>query len=404
MSSVRITPGKLSGLASAPPSKSMSHRLLIGAGLSEGSCTVKNLSYSQDVLATLDCLEALGASYEKKENAVTLRGTGGVFGENAFLDCRESGSTLRFFVPLCLLSSSPSTLKGSGRLMERPMALYESLCETQQLFYKKDGSFLKVQGPLFSGNFVLPGNVSSQFITGLLFALPLCRGDSRIEILPPLESASYLDLTLSALREFGICVERLDPLHYHVAGNQKYLAKDVTVEGDHSNAAFLCALSLLGHDVKVTGITEDSLQGDRVFADYFAALEKGCPTLSIADCPDLGPILIALAAAKNGAILTDTRRLKIKESDRGSAMAEELEKLGVAITVEENRILIPQGKLQAPRVPLDSHNDHRIAMSLAVLLTLVGGEIRGAEAVNKSYPDFFDTLTRLQAKVEHYEA
>jgi 3-phosphoshikimate 1-carboxyvinyltransferase len=246
-----------------------------------------------------------------------------------------------------------------------------------------------VCGELRGGEFVVRGDVSSQFLTGLLFALPLCREDSVLRILPPLHSRPYLDLTLQALAAFGVRATWEDALTLRIPGGQAYGAADAAVEADCSNAAFFAALPLLGHDVTVTGLPAETLQGDRVFADYFRSLEQGRPTLPLHDCPDLGPILMALAAARNGAVLTGTARLRDKESDRGAAMAEELAKLGAEVTVTEDSIEIEPCALHAPTVPLSAHGDHRVAMALCTLLTKTGGILDGAEAVRKSDPDYF---------------
>ncbi|MBQ2719603.1 MAG: 3-phosphoshikimate 1-carboxyvinyltransferase, partial [Clostridia bacterium] len=229
-------------------------------------------------------------------------------------------------------------------------------------------------------------------------ALPFTEGGGTLRLLPPVESRSYIDLTLAMLSRFGAPV-RTEGDVLHVGAVCALTPADVTVEGDYSNAAFFEALRVLGHDVRVTGLDPESRQGDRVYREYFAALEAGTPTLSLADCPDLGPVLMAVAAARHGAVFTDTARLAIKESDRGAAMAEELSKLGTRVTVEKNRITVEGGTLSSPRAPLCGHNDHRIVMALATLATLVGGCIEGAEAVKKSLPEYFDILTQLGAKV-----
>ncbi|MBQ8213041.1 MAG: 3-phosphoshikimate 1-carboxyvinyltransferase [Clostridia bacterium] len=392
---VTFTPQKASGTVKAPPSKSMAHRLLIAAAMSEGTSVVHGLSGSEDVCATLDCLAALGVSYTRNGDTATLCGTDMTKAvPSGDLYCRESGSTLRFMIPIALLSGNEVTLVGAPSLMKRPMGIYEDICREKGLCFAKKDNAITVKGPLPAGEYVLPGDVSSQFITGLLFALP-CVGESRIRILPPFESRSYVDLTLSALRDFGVAVEWEDAYTLFIPANTRFTARICEVEGDYSNAAFLDALNLLGSDVTVTGLRADSLQGDRVYRDYFEALKKGCPTLNISDCPDLGPILFALAAAGQGGVFEGTRRLRIKESDRAAVMAEELAKFGTRVTVEEDRVTVDPNGFHAPTAPLFGHNDHRVVMSMAVLCTKVGGTVTGAEAVGKSYPDFFDDLKAL---------
>ena len=250
---------------------------------------------------------------------------------------------------------------------------------------------------------MLPGNVSSQFVSGLLFALPLCDNDNEISLTPPVESRSYIDLTLSALRAFGIRAEWKDACTLAIAGRQRYCAQEIAVEGDYSNAAFLDAFSLLGGGVEVSGLREDSLQGDRVYRAHFRSLADGTPHISLADCPDLGPILFSLAAALNGAVFTDISRLRIKESDRVACMKTELEKFGAVLDVEENRVTIRKAELHAPTEALYGHNDHRIVMSLSVLAACLplGTPviIDDAHAITKSFPDFFDRLRELGVQV-----
>ena len=396
---VRIVPGRAKGEILAPPSKSMAHRLLIGAGLSEGISVVQNVDLSEDIKATLGILEALGARYQYEERKVTMNGIGG----NRFktvqkLDSKESGSTLRFFIPILLAGGGVFQLVGAKRLYERPLGIYEEICREQGIFFDKTEQGLTLEGRLHAQHFYIPGNISSQFVTGLLFALPLLEGDSVLEVLPPIESKAYIDMTLEALREFGIKIEQKENLFY-IKGEQKYQASDVTVEGDYSNAAFLDAFNLIGGHVTVTGLKGDSLQGDKVYAEYYKLLKDDKPTLDISDCPDLGPILLGMEAACNGGRLVGTKRLAIKESDRGMAMAKELSKFGIPVTVMEDEIHVYPHDLKPPKEHLDSHNDHRIAMTMAVLCTITGGVIEDAEAVSKSFPNFFDVLENLGIKV-----
>ncbi len=393
---VTIKPGFARGKVKAPPSKSMAHRYLIAAALAKGESTVRGIEYSQDVLATIDCLRALGVEVQTAGDIVTVKG--GLQAPKEPLLCRESGSTLRFFLPLCLLFGTPATLKGSDRLMERPLSIYETLSAEKGFSFTRKNGEITVCGSLQSGKYTVDGSVSSQFITGLLFALVPLKGKSVLHLTGKLESRSYIDLTLSALKAFGFDAAWSGEAELTVNGGTG-TARDLTVEGDWSNAAFFDALTLLGGAVEVEGLSADSLQGDRVYRPYFEALAQGTPTLSLADCPDLGPILMAVAAACNGAELIHTARLKIKESDRGTAMAEELAKCGVKVTVEEDRILIPGGQLTAPTEAFFGHNDHRIVMSMAVLCTKIGGTVTGAEAVAKSLPDFFEKLSALTIEV-----
>ena len=397
---VAILPGKAKGSVAAPASKSMAHRLLICAGLSRGTSRISGVMLCEDVLATIDCLRALGASCAVDGDTVTV--TGAALSEAAPVQplcCRESGSTLRFFIPVALLCGRQVTFTGTEKLLSRPLDVYRQLCAEKGFSFSHTGRVLQVQGRLKGGTFRVPGNISSQFITGLLFALPLTDGDSCIRITTPLESRSYVDLTIQALQAFGIRLWWQDEQTIHIPGGQRYQAADMTVEGDYSGAAFYAAMNALGSDIEITGLSPDSLQGDRVCREYFRRIREGNAAADVTDCPDLAPVLMAFAAMSGGARLTGTRRLRFKESDRGTVMAEELEKVGVRAAVDENEIRIGGEHPHAPAEILQGHNDHRIVMALAVLCTRTGGVIEGAEAVRKSFPGFWDAMKALGAGV-----
>lgn len=402
---VSIRPSLGCGVMQAPPSKSMAHRLLIGGALSAGESVIEGISHSEDMLATLDCLSALGATVIRQDQTVTVtRFNPFSLPKNAVLPCRESGSTLRFFIPLCLLSDTPVTLTGSEKLFSRPLGIYEDICQKQGIRFERQQDRLHLCGRLQSGSYKIKGNISSQFITGLLLALPLLDGDSTISLIPPIESCSYINLTIQALSACGIRIAWEDERTLFIAGGQTYQPIHTTVEGDYSGAAFFAALNRLGGQITLTGLNPDSLQGDKIYEKYFALLGRGTPTINIADCPDLGPILFALSAVFGGGVFTGTRRLKLKESDRASAMAQELHKFGVAVTVHEDSVVVYPHDLHAPTEPLCGHNDHRIVMALTVLLTRLGGRITGAEAVAKSMPNFFTQMRDLGFEVTEYDA
>ena len=392
---VIIQPGTARGMVAAPPSKSMAHRLLICAALSEGESTVYGVDRSEDILATSDCLSALGASIIWEGSTVHIKGCDPRRSGPAVLNCRESGSTLRFMIPLCMLSGNPMILKGSPTLLSRPLSVYENLCLDLGLTFTRTEEGLLVQGRLTPGEYTVPGSISSQFITGLLFALPLLDGNSRIRLLPPVESGSYLSLTLQALQDAGVRVSNPDEYTLNIEGSAAFSARSTEVEGDYSNAAFFEALNCIGGEVTVTGLRTDSLQGDRIYREYFPLLREGPAELDLTDCPDLAPVLFAAAALCHGAVFTGTRRLRFKESDRGAVMALEMAKFGITLETEENRIIVPAGNIHMPAEPLDSHNDHRIAMALSLLCTRTSGEIHCAEAVRKSFPDYWQKLQSL---------
>lgn len=401
---VTIHPGKAVGTVQAPHSKSMAHRLLICSGLAGGTSRVSGLDYNEDILATIDCLRTLGVSCTLEGDTATVVGIDPCQAMPAeTLCCRESGSTLRFFIPLALLCGKPVSLTGTQKLMSRPLDIYEQLCSEKGFDFSLEDSQLLVKGNLTGGDFWIPGNVSSQFMTGLLFALPLTAQDSHIHITTELESKSYLNLTLQALSTFGVEAKWLDDQTLFVPGGQRYQPRDVAVEGDYSGAAFYGAMNALGSEVTVTGLAPDSLQGDKVFLKHFESLCAGWTEIDLSDCPDLGPVLFAVAAAKQGGKFTGTRRLKIKESDRAAAMAQELAAFGTKVLVEENTVTVLPEAFHKPEILLHGHNDHRIVMSLAVLLMLTGGEIEGAQAVRKSFPDFFEKLKELGIEVHTHE-
>lgn len=401
---VEIKKGKAKGEMVAPPSKSMAHRYLICGGLSEGLSIISGIDKSEDVLATIDCLKAIGAQIEWVGNDVHIRGAQPIVTTpEKPLCCRESGSTQRFFVPLCLIGEGDALLQGKEGLFKRPLGVYEKICKEQGIAFEQSENSLFLSGQLQAGDYKVKGNISSQFISGLLFALPLLRADSTISILPPIESRPYINLTLSALKKFGVTAQWKDEKTLFIPGNQVYRAAQTAVEGDYSNAAFFAALNALGSKIEIHGLAPDSLQGDKAYERYLDMLEKGTPTIHLGDCPDLGPVLMAVAAAKNGAVFDDTRRLRIKESDRGACMAQELKKFGTDVAVYENSIVVYPTDFHAPATALCGHNDHRIVMSLSVLLSLTGGEIEGAQAVSKSLPDFFERLRALGIGVVEYD-
>ncbi|MGN0526685.1 MAG: 3-phosphoshikimate 1-carboxyvinyltransferase [Acutalibacteraceae bacterium] len=396
---IQIFPSEAKGSINAPPSKSCAHRLLIASALAKGESVIENIGTNEDIKATVDCLKNLGANIVLKDKTAYVTGIN-QSSEKDVLDlyCNESGSTLRFLIPLSLAFARKVNFTGNGRLLDRPQTVYEDLFKNKGCYLEKVNGALVAGGTLKGGIYEIPGNVSSQFLTGLLFTLPLLKEDSEIFVTTPLQSVPYVDITIDVLSQFGIETAKKSNEHYLIKGSQEYKPVNTSVEGDWSNSAFLDAFNLLGGNVTVKGVRPDSFQGDKVYREFYKLLNYTDPTLDISNCPDLGPILIAVAAAKHGATLTGTKRLRIKESDRGAAMQEELLKFGVKTEVSENTIIIPEAELKTPTEPLNCHNDHRIAMSLSVLCSKVGGILKNTECVNKSYPDFFKDISKLQIK------
>lgn len=395
-------PSKTSGEVSAPPSKSFAHRYLIGSVLSRGKCVIKNVADSDDISATLSCIEQLGGSVTKDGNIVTVIPTNEKQIENAVFDCKESGSTLRFFIPVVLATGTKNcTFLGSERLLARGIKEYEKLFENSDVKIKSDKKAIEVNGTLSAGNYEISGEVSSQYTTGMLFALSRTPGKSTLKITGNAESRAYVDMTIKVLKDFGADIAEPEKNFFEINGKGRLSSGEFTVEGDWSNAAFLIALSRLLGTISVSGLNENSVQGDRFSSVAFDALDGENAEIDLKDCPDLAPILFAYAAYKNGGKFTNTRRLRVKESDRANVMADELKKFGANVKVYENSVEIEKTQLKPPIVPLCGHNDHRIVMALSVLAAVFGAEIDGAEAVSKSYPDFFRVIKK--AGVNVYE-
>ncbi len=406
---VKITPKKLCGKVCAPPSKSAAHRALIGAALSFGVSEISNLSYSQDILATLNAIKCLGAEVEVFGSVVSISGVcKGEKLDDVLIDCNESGSTLRFIIPIALAIGGNFSVTGRGRLLERPLDDYYKIFDSQGIIYTKENDRIHFEGKLKGGVYELSGNVSSQYITGLLFALPILSDDSEIVITTPLESVGYINMTLEVLSKYGIEIDASDDLrHFYIKGNQNYKACDYIVEGDYSQAAFYYVANALGNNIEIGGLSEDSSQGDKAILDVIKIMkiQKGERTIDVSQIPDLVPIMTVLATQTEGTThIVGAARLRIKESDRLSAITCELTKLGARIDEYEDSITI-YGKTQLHGGIVDSHNDHRISMSLAIAATVADNEviICGADSVKKSYADFWDQYCSLGGRVENGE-
>ena len=406
---VKIEPGKVQGSVSIPSSKSMAHRAIICASLSKGVSKVGNITYSKDIDATISCMEALGAHIEKFDTYCIISGTDilNQTGDRC-LDCHESGSTLRFLIPLASQVKGKVTFKGQGRLMSRPMEIYETLFKNQNLVYQQEDT-IQIQGNLKPGYYSIKGDVSSQFISGLLFLLPLLKQDSTLEILPPYESKSYVDLTLSMLKQFQIQIDTIDETHYFIKGNQVYQSKDVLVEGDYSQMAFFAVLSHLNHPVTCLNMDPESLQGDKAILSILKDYEKKKDvTIDLSNCPDLGPVLCVLAAYHPyKTTILHAQRLRMKESDRIEAMETELRKWNVNIESTYDTITI-HGKNEYKMdemVYIHGHNDHRIVMAMCIFGLCAKSEsiIEDAQAITKSYPGFFKDILNINGKVTLYD-
>lgn len=419
MKAIEVQNNKLRGVVKVPPSKSMAHRAIICAALGSGVSIVENIDYSDDINATIDGMIALGAIIEKDNDKLTIRGA---FHNESnkdtvrVIDCNESGSTLRFLVPIALLFSGMTKFIGRGNLGKRPLDTYYDIFKEQGIKYSNlDGKLnLLVKGSLSSGEYSLPGNISSQFITGLLFTLPLLEGDSKIIITTELESKGYIDLTLSCMKDFGIVIENKDYKEFIIKGNQRYISRNYRVEGDYSQGAFYLSANALGSEIEIVDLREDSLQGDKEAIDILermgvsfnygdklsckAPKELVSTLIDASQCPDIIPVISLVAALSKGRTeIINAGRLRIKECDRLKAVATELNKLGAKIEEKEEGLVIDGVNELEGGIEVWSWKDHRIAMTLAIAATRCKKPIiiKDYDCVAKSYPKFFEDYKKL---------
>lgn len=405
MDNILIKPRKLSGEVVVPPSKSMAHRAIICAALSKGKSIIDNIDLSDDIIATINAARSMGAKIEIDNRKVAVEGIlSSPNNEDFIVDCNESGSTLRFFVPITMLFNQKKTFIGKGNLGKRPLNVFYEIFDKQGIkySYKKDILDLQVEGKLKPDTFYVRGDISSQFITGLLFALPLLDDDSKIVITSKLESKSYLDLTLSMLNKFGIEIENKDYKEFIIKGNQEYKAMDYTVEGDYSQAAFFLSANYIGNDIDIKGLDENSLQGDKEILKWLEVLKNDeNKVIDATNCPDIIPILTVCAALTKGKTeIINAGRLRIKECDRLTAISTQLNKLGADIIEHEESLTI-NGVDSLNGGCVDSFKDHRISMSLAIASSRCKDDIiiKDYMCVKKSYPHFYEDFMKLGGEI-----
>ncbi|WP_297713416.1 3-phosphoshikimate 1-carboxyvinyltransferase [Clostridium sp.] len=427
MADLKIYPSKLKGEVKIPPSKSMAHRAIICAALSDGLCIIENIDYSDDIIATIDAMNSLGAKIVKHKDYIEVIGAYGSDEkpqETRIIDCNESGSTLRFLVPISLLFKGSSKFIGRGNLGKRPLTTYYNIFERQGIEYSyEEGNLnLVINGELNPGTFEVEGNVSSQFITGLLFTLPLLKEDSKIIITTEMESKGYIDLTLRAMSDFGVEIINNNYREFIIKGNQKYKARNYRVEGDYSQAAFFLCADSLGNDVLCKDLDLNSLQGDKEVIDILERMNvifnandigvkgttNGELTSTVIDgsqCPDIIPVLTSVAALTKGTTeMVNAGRLRIKECDRLAAVTSELNKLGAKIIEKEDGLVVTGVEKLQGGVEVWSHKDHRIAMTLAISSTRCEEPIviKDYECIAKSYPNFFEDFKALGGNIHEW--
>ena len=417
---VTLFPTAIKGTVNVPSSKSLTHRAILCASLARGKSTISNIVFSEDINATLSAIEQLGAKVERSASSVTIKGVKSIKAPNSPVDCNESGSTLRFLIPLLSLSGKKVTLTGKQSLLQRPQSVYEELFKEDDIFFSHTQDEIVVNGSVKARRYYIDGTISSQFFTGLMLALPLLKDDSYIYIKGGLESKGYIDLTMDILEQYGVVIDEIEN-GYFIEGNQSYKPFDYTVEGDYSQAAFFLVGGILNGTVTLTNLSHESLQGDREIIEIIKRMKgkliytengfiaKQSDTygtkIDVSNCPDLGPIVALLGALSKGTTtIQGTSRLRIKESDRIESTVKTLKALGATIKTVKDDIVI-YGKSQLDGGTVDSFNDHRIAMMASIASTVCENPvtITQASAINKSYPHFYKDLRSLGCKISTKE-
>ncbi len=420
MSNITVFPRTFSGEVVLPPSKSDVHRAIICASLAKGKSMVSPVDFSKDILATIDCMRNLGADILTVDtDKLAIDGSGTFSQKTAELNCNESGSTLRFLIPLAGAGGVKTTFSGKGRLPQRPIGIYLDTLPEHGIHCETCGGLpLTISGKLKGGVFSIRGDISSQFITGLLLALPLAEENSRIILTTPLQSRGYIDMTLHTMKTFGVHVETTD-YGYFIQGNQQYHSCDYTCEGDWSQAGFFLSAGALGGNLTLKGLSLSSVQGDKecleIFRQFGAEItatdseitvkpgKNGLQgmTINATDIPDLVPILAVTGAfAKGTTHIYGAERLRIKESDRLKAISDGLTRIGCEVTETSDGLII-NGRETADGGQVEGYNDHRIVMSMAIAVTKCRNalEITDSESINKSYPEFFNDYQRIGGSV-----
>ncbi len=417
-SQIKLFPNSLNGNIKVPPSKSLSHRALICAALSNGKSTISNILLSEDIKTTIEALEHIGAKFIIEGDSIHVIGIKKLRYDGEPVFCNESGSTIRFMIPIFSLTNKEIVFTGKKSLINRPQTIYKKIFEHDQNTFIKTDDKIVVKGSIMPREYFIDGNVSSQFFSGLMFSLPLLEEDSMIFYNGALESKSYIDLTIEMLELFNIEIQEIEN-GYFIPGNQVYKANNYRVEGDYSQAAFFLVGGILNGLVTIDDLNHESNQGDYEIVNIIKRMkgkliftENGFiteqsktygTTIDISDCPDLGPIIALLGSFSKGkTTMTNIQRLRLKESDRVESTVSTLKALGVNITVANEEIIIYGKQSLTGGVTLDSYNDHRIAMMISIASTRCENPIilKTANAVNKSYPHFFEDFISIGGNIE----
>lgn len=396
---IEIEKSTAKGSVEVVRSKSYLHRFLIAASLAEGKSVINNITLNEDVEATISALRALGTKIDINNDTIEVEGIRSVK-NNIYFDAFSSATTLRLMIPVLSALGISAKIKISSQLKKRPLDVYKKIYIDNNLVFKEEDNHIYIEGKINPGEFKIPGHISSQFISGLLLALPLLDGDSKICLTTPLESYSYVDLTVDVLNKANIKIETKTN-SYYVKGKQEYRSFTATVEIDYSNASYIDAYNYFNGKVNIKDLTFDSIQKDKDYKKYFSLLMMNFTTIDIRNNIDLGPILFTFASLKHGGKFTGTKRLMLKESNRVLCMLEELAKFGVDASINDDEVIIYPSKLHYPEKQLDSHNDHRIAMALCLIMSVYGGKLKKAECVNKSYPTFYQDLSKIGINIKN---
>ncbi|MDD3113349.1 MAG: 3-phosphoshikimate 1-carboxyvinyltransferase [Candidatus Izemoplasmatales bacterium] len=418
---VIIHPKPLKGSVRIPPSKSQAHRAIIAASLAKGKSVLSNIAYSDDILATIGAMEKIGVRFIKNPNQLIINGINRItFNDDNFIECNESGTTLRLVMPLLSLSRQKIVYTGKKSLLQRPLGIYETLFQKMNLPFQKSETSFILSGSIVPGEYDIPGNVSSQFVSGLLFALPLLKEPSRLNVQDPFESRGYVDMTIDMLKTAGVTIIE-EGNSYTIPGNQQYKPFNTIIEGDYTQLANFAVMGLLNGDIDCLGVPEKSLQPDRRILDFIQKAKgaysvkdnqlhfQTTPTegtdFDVSQSPDIAPVLSILAAVSKGeSRIENAFRLKYKESNRIYSMYQTMKSFGVETTLLEDGLII-QGKTCLEGGEFESFNDHRIVMAIATASVISTKKItiHNAEVVKKSYPDFFSDMANLGADIELIE-